>query len=76
MSKQKQKKTFFVHMFSSCSAHVLSLEFSCKYWTGNSMDNLLSYCGLVDARISTSDKDLSVPLKLFSNYKSPFRGKG
>ena len=24
------------------------------------MDNLLSYCGLVDARISTSDKDLPV----------------
>ena len=28
------------------------------YWTGNSMDNLLSYCGLVDARISTSENDL------------------
>ena len=24
------------------------------------MDNLLSYCGLVDARISTSEKDLPV----------------
>ena len=25
------------------------------------MDNLLSYCGLVDVRISTSEKDLPVP---------------
>ena len=28
------------------------------YLTGNSMDNLFSYCGLVDARISASEKDL------------------
>ena len=28
------------------------------YWSGNSMNNLLSYCGLVDARISASDNDL------------------
>jgi hypothetical protein len=27
---------------------------------GNSMNNLLSYCGLVDARISASEKDLPV----------------
>jgi hypothetical protein len=25
------------------------------------MNNLLSYCGLVDARISASEKDLPVP---------------
>ena len=36
----------------------LSLEFSCKYWTCNSMNNLLSYCGLVNAKIRASDKDL------------------
>ena len=30
------------------------------YWTGKSMNNLLSYFGLVDPRISASDKDLSV----------------
>ena len=30
------------------------------YWTRNSMNNLLSYCGLVDARISASEKDLPV----------------
>ena len=29
-------------------------------WTGNSMNNLLSYCGLVDARIIASEKDLPV----------------
>ena len=28
------------------------------YWTGKSMNNLLSYCGLVDVRINASDKDL------------------
>ena len=27
------------------------------YWTCNSMNNLLSYCGLVDAKIRASDKD-------------------
>ena len=27
-------------------------------WAGNSTDNLLSYCGLVDARISAFEKDL------------------
>jgi hypothetical protein len=30
------------------------------YWTGNSMNNLLSYCGLIDAKIRASDKDLPV----------------
>ena len=30
------------------------------YSTGNSMNNLLSYCGLIDARISASEKDLPV----------------
>ena len=58
MSKQK---TICVHnMLSSCSPHVLILEFSCTYWTCNSMNNLSSYCGLVDAKIRASDKDLPV----------------
>ena len=35
-------------MFCACSFH------------GNSMNNLLSYCGLIDAKIRTSDKDLTV----------------
>ena len=30
------------------------------YSTGHSMNNLLSYCGLVYARISASEKDLPV----------------
>ena len=30
------------------------------YRTGKSMNNVLSYCGLVDARISASEKDLPV----------------
>jgi len=36
------------NMFCACSFH------------GNSMNNLFSYCGLVDARISASEKDLPV----------------
>ena len=37
------------------------------YWTCNSMNNLLSYYGLVDAKIRASDKDLPVQyiLRLF-----------
>ena len=30
------------------------------YWTCNSMNNLSSYCGLVDAKIRAFDKDLPV----------------
>ena len=30
------------------------------YLIGKSMNNLLSYCGLVDVRINASDKDLPV----------------
>ena len=33
---------------------------SFMHWICNSMDNLLSYCGLVDAKIRASDKDLPV----------------
>ena len=33
------------------------------------MNNLLSYCGLVDVRINASDKDLPVLLKEFLNVK-------
>ena len=38
----------------------------CMFWTcsfqGNSINNILSYCGLVDARISASEKDLPVQI--------------
>ena len=37
-----------------CTQHVF------MYWTCNSMNNLSSYCGLVDAKIRASDKDLPV----------------
>ena len=42
-------------MYTTCSELVVFM-----YWTGKSMNNILSYCGLVDARISASDKDLPV----------------
>ena len=42
-------------MYTTCSELVVFM-----YWTGKSMNNLLSYCGLVDPRISASDKDLPV----------------
>ena len=49
-------KTIYAHiMFSLCSELVVFM-----YWTGKSMNNLLSHCGLVDARISASEKELRV----------------
>ena len=38
-----------------CTQHVLNLYFPC-----NSMNNLSSYCGLTDARMRASEKDLPV----------------
>ena len=45
-----------------CTQHVLPrFELAIfMYWTCNSMNSLSSYCGLVDAKIRTSDKDLPV----------------
>ena len=48
-------------MYTTCSELVVFM-----YWTGKSMNNLLSYCGLVDARISASEKDLPVLSSLVS----------
>ena len=45
------------------------------YWTRNSMNNLLSYFGYVDARISASEKDLPVPSKVKSERKNMFCDK-
>ena len=43
-------RTIYVNsMFSPCYHHVLSLEFSCTELV-NSMENILSYCGLVNAK--------------------------
>ena len=48
-----------------------------KYLNFNTMNNLSSYCGLVDARISASEKDLPViqnnvktRLKMLSAFKT------
>ena len=49
MSKQEQQ-----FVYTTCSVGILSLQFS---WT---MNNLSSYCGLVDAKIRATDKDLPV----------------
>ena len=42
-------------MYTTCSELVIFM-----YWTRNSMNNLLSHCELIDARISASEKDLPV----------------
>ena len=47
------------NMGRTCSAHDLIIFCACTFH-GNSMNNLLSYCGLVDARISASEKYLPV----------------
>ena len=44
------------NMFCACSFH------------GNSMNNLLSYCGLIDAKIRASDKDLPVYATLYCDF--------
>ena len=49
-------KSISVHnMFSPCSELG-----NFTYWTCNSMNNMSSYCGIVDAKIRASDKDLPV----------------
>ena len=50
--QNKNKKQF---MYTTCSELVVFM-----YWARNSMNNLLSYYGLVIARISASEKDLPV----------------
>ena len=56
------QKLFFCFCFeiqnNICTQHVVNLYFS---W--NSMNNLLSYCGLIDARMMASEKDLPVTLE-------------
>ena len=54
-----------------CTQHVVNL-----YFSGNSMNNLSSYCGLTDSRMRASDTDLPVnsktgsPIKVGSKYLS------
>ena len=59
-SECQNKKQF---VYTTCSELGIFM-----YWTCTSMNNILSYYGLVDARISTSEKDL--PLLGIQN--SPF----
>ena len=56
---QNKNKEHFV--YTACSELGIFM-----YWTCNSINNLLSYCGLVAARISTSDKDLPYQLMISS----------
>ena len=39
------------------------------------MNNLLSYCGLIDAKIRASDKDLPVPIYLSGTIRTLLRSK-
>ena len=48
-----QNKNQFV--YTTCSELVVVM-----YWTGKSMNNLLPYCGLIDAKVRASYKDLPV----------------
>ena len=57
MSKQKQKKPNF------CTQHVLNW-----YFLGDSMNNLLSYCGLTDSKMRVSDTDLPVRTYCSNSY--------
>ena len=65
-----EHKLFFVlfwhseqFMYTTCSELGIFM-----YWTRNSINNLLSYYGLVDARISASENDLPVSLTVHSVY--------
>ena len=60
-SERKNKKQF---VYTTCSELVVFM-----YWTGKLMNNLLSYCGLVDPRISASHKDLPVKTRFFSTFE-------
>ena len=47
-------------VYTTCSELVCFM-----FWTGKSMNHLLSYCGLVDPRICASDKDLPALLLVY-----------
>ena len=57
--QNKNKKQF---VYTTCTELAIFI-----YGTRNSINNLLSYCGLVDARISASEKDLPVQIDSY-NY--------
>ena len=47
------------YMKTKSAEHVLAM-FCASSFHGNSMNNLLSYCGLIDAKVRASDKDSPV----------------
>ena len=54
-----KRRTWAKHgqnIFCACSFH------------GNSMNNLFSYCWLINAKIRASDKDLPVPTHQFHSF--------
>ena len=50
-----------------CTQLVLNL-----YFSGESMNNILSYCGLTDARMKASEKDLPVVVIVRKCHSSKF----
>ena len=60
-----EKLFFLQNMFSPGSELGIFM-----YWTSNSMNNLSSYCGLVDAKIRASHKDF--PVKVSKSQKQFF----
>ena len=62
-------KNCFLYLFwhSNCFLYTTCSELVfLSYWTRNSMNNLWSYFGLTDARMSASEKDWPVPRQCFS----------
>ena len=51
------------YMYTTCSELGIFM-----HWTGDSVNNLLSYCGLVDAKIRASDKDVPVTKVKMDNH--------
>ena len=54
-----QKIVHGITMKTTSAEHGQTMFCACSFH-GNSMNNLLSYCGLIDAKIRSSDKDLPV----------------
>ena len=52
-----------IYKHRTCSAYVLPMFCTCSFHC-NSMNNLLSYFGLVDATISAPEKDLPVQMRI------------
>ena len=60
--QSKNKKQF---VYKTCSELAVFM-----YWTAKWMNNIFSYCGLVDPKISASDKDIPVQKWFYHNYSS------